>query len=452
MARGRPVAANKSDLGALALDRTLRLMRDELGPDVADADLLDALTGTEVALVAGKESLNSHAAQSAFITAALLMSRTGHTVYLVAPNIPLLGPQPPLTRNRLLDGLLDIGADLVPGVGYEVASPEHEIDAVVFFEDREWTGRARSVVHAGAAGWRGWIADESQACRWPTDGWPIGALATADLIAGEAFKISMRKLRRFALHPGVFDAFFAPVTNASFALAPNGTPTSYELGAFDLVSGGAIAQAAVYTFARIPGATADVRVIEPDVSELSNLNRNTLLRRSRLGRSKARDLAEQQLGSIRVTPIQARYSGSSRNEVDLRPLVLVGVDHIPTRWAVQRAWPEWLTVGATSHLMAMSSFHSSGLPCAGCLHPQDDPSDNPIPTVACVSYAAGLIMATQYLQKLAKVEASNEQQVIFRPLRPERAWRCPVAARPDCPVGCHASTTDVGSRSAEHYV
>lgn len=340
----------------------------------------------------------------------------------------------------------------MPGIEYQAAVPEHEIDAVVFFEDTEWTGRARSVVHAGATEWRGWISADVERCRWPTNGWPIGALAAADLIAGEAFKISMRKVRRFALHLGMFDALFSRVKSAFFALAPDGTPTSSELGALDLISGGAIAQAALFTFARIPGATAGVRVIEPDISEISNLNRNTLLRRSRLGLPKAQDLAEQPLGSIMVTPVQARYEGASRNDVDLQPLVLVGVDHIPTRWAVQRARPEWLAVGATSHFMAMSSFHISDLPCAGCLHSQDDPSDDPIPTVACVSYAAGLIMATQYLQKLANVEGANQQQVIFRPLRPEKVWRCPVAARPDCPVGCPASRTDVASRSAERCV
>lgn len=79
MARSGPMAANQGDLTILALDRTLRLMRDEFRPDVAEADLLEALTGTEVALVAGEECLKSHAAQTAFIAAALLMSRTGHT-------------------------------------------------------------------------------------------------------------------------------------------------------------------------------------------------------------------------------------------------------------------------------------------------------------------------------------------------------------------------------------
>jgi hypothetical protein len=414
------------------------LMRDELRPDVEDAELLDALTGTEVALVAGQKSLKSHAAQTAFVTAALLMARTGHTVYLAAPNVPLLGPQPPLMGDRLLDGLLDVGRDLVPGIEYQAATPEHEIDAVVFFDDTEWTGRARSVAHAGAGEWQGWIYPVERACLWPTNGWPIGALATADLIAAEAFKISMRRLRRFALHVDTFDMLFAPAASGSLTLAPDGTPRPSDFGTFDLISGGAIVQAALFSLSRVPDGAGHGRLIEPDISEMSNLNRNAFLLRSRLGLPKAQDLAEQLRGSVKITAIQARYEGPST--LQLQPVVLVGVDHIPTRWAAQRSRPDWLGVGATSHFMAMSSFHASYLPCAGCLHPKDDPGSDPIPTVACVSFAAGLIMASQYLLKLTKVEvAYSEQQVIFRPLRPERLWRSPVASRGDCPVNCQAS-------------
>jgi hypothetical protein len=434
---------------APALDRTLRLMRDELNDTVTDDDLLGALTGTEVALVAGEEVLKSHAAQTAFVAAALLMARSGHMVYLVAPNVPLLGPQPPLTEDRLLDGLLDVGRDLVPGIQYQTGVPRHEIEAVVFFGNRYWSGRATLAIYTGASPWQGWISLADETCCWPSGGWSIGALAAADLVASEAFKTSMRKLRRFASNPEIFDMLFTPTPRAVFALAPDGTPTSSELGRLDVVSGGAIAQVSLFTFARIPRAAGHVRVIEPDISELSNLNRNMLLRRSKLEMPKAHDLAEQRLGSITVTAVQARYEDPSRNEIELQPIVLVGVDDIPTRWAVQRSGPEWLAVGATSHFLAMSSFHSPELPCVGCLHPYDDPSNDPIPTVAFVSYAAGLMMATQYLRKMSNVSLENrEQQVIFRPRRPERIWRSGVAARNNCPVKCPASLKQINAEQS----
>jgi hypothetical protein len=79
------------------------------------------------------------------------------------------------------------------------------------------------------------------------------ALAAANLVASEAFKIAMRKLRRFAIHPEIFDKLFAPAPRAYFELAREGTPTTCDLGAFDIVSGGAIAQAALFTLREFRG-------------------------------------------------------------------------------------------------------------------------------------------------------------------------------------------------------
>jgi hypothetical protein len=426
---------------ATALDRTLRLMRDELSDKVKDRDLLDALTGSEIALIADAATLKSHACQTAFVTAALLMARSGHTVYLLAHDVPLLGKQPPLNKDSLLSALVEVGLDLIPGIEFRTGLPTHAIDAAVLFGASEWLGKADVVFRAGSTDWRGWISPAREVSQWASDGWPVGALAAADLVASEAFKVAMRKLSRFATHPEIFDELFAKSRRAVFELAPEGTPTRRELGAFDIVSGGAIAQAALFTFARIQGATARVRVIEPDISEISNLNRNMFLRRSRLGVAKARDIAEQEMDSISVMPIETRYEGSSEDELGgLMPSVLVGVDHIPTRWAVQRMQPAWLGVGATSHYLAMCSFHTRNIPCAGCLHPHDDAGKDPIPTVAFVSYAAGLMVASRYLYHLGTGQMpSEEQQFIFRPLRPERPWRSRVAPRADCPVDCRSS-------------
>ena len=77
-----------------ALNRTLLLMRDEVVGTVDDATLISALTSTSIVLVGDARNLSSHAAQSAFITAALLMARSGHRVHLATPDVPLLGAQP----------------------------------------------------------------------------------------------------------------------------------------------------------------------------------------------------------------------------------------------------------------------------------------------------------------------------------------------------------------------
>ena len=70
------------------------------------------------------------------------------------------------------------------------------------------------------------------------------------------------------------------------------------------MSGGAITNAALDCLARIPAITAHGRIIEPDMTDLTNLNRYMLLLRSR-GREtpKAHDLTQMLGGGLRFQPL-----------------------------------------------------------------------------------------------------------------------------------------------------
>src|SRR5439155_947563 len=117
-------------------------------------------------------------------------------------------------------------------------------------------------------------------------------------------------------------------------------------------------------------------------------------------------------------------------------------DDIPSRWIVQATNPEWLGVGGTSHFGVSCSSHMAGQPCAGCLHPRDDPGDGPIPTVSFVSFWAGLSLAARLVRHaLGHPYEDSQQHLWLWPLRmdhAEHAWSR-VAIRDDCPVGCPAS-------------
>ena len=277
---------------------------------------------------------------------------------------------------------------------------------------------------------------ENDLVPWDGGRWPIGGMAAAGLAAGEAFKIAMRKLQHVARNPGRMVSVFADTDELTFSVAPADTPFCNELGNFDCVSGGAIINAALYALARIPGVSGRGRIIEPDTSGLSNLNRYMLLLRSQLERSKTHDLAELLSKALTLEPIAARYEPDLLNSIaPLAGAVLVGVDDIPTRWAVQRAWPRLLVVGATTHWSAMASFHTEGLGCAQCLHAEDDPSDAPIPTVAFVSFWAGLLAAAYFLRHAAgQMVPPSDQQIYLTPLRAEHPYRANVPVRTDCPT------------------
>jgi hypothetical protein len=419
---------------AEALSRTILLAKTELNSAIGDRVIIEALCSTSVALVADDVALLSHAGQSAFITTALLMARSGHKVLLLAPNVPLIGDQPPLSGGHLIDALVEIGQDLLPGYDFEL-EPELVELAVVFGRSACEVSALRTI----AISWADWSAEltlhGNQTSSQQTD-WPIGGLAAASLAAGEAFKTAMRKLGTYARNPDLFAEMFAPIDQARVELAPPESTKCTRLGEFDLVSGGAVANAALYTLLRLPHVSGRGRTLDDDESALSNLNRNMLLRHSRLDRPKVDDLATYSSGLV-IEPKIGRYGADSLKDFELGENVLMGVDDIPSRWHAQRTWPAWLGIGATDRFSVQVSYHELGLACAGCLHPTNTPLTGAIPTVSFVSFWSGLILAVAFLRKLAGEVMA--QQVYFSPLRPGSWWPTDVTPDERCPVGCERS-------------
>jgi molybdopterin/thiamine biosynthesis adenylyltransferase len=265
-------------------------------------------------------------------------------------------------------------------------------------------------------------------------------MTAATLIAAEAFKISMRKLREFARTPELFDEQFAACQEIEFVLPTALSPTCQDLGDFDLISGGAISHAVLYCLSRIDNVSGRARVVEPDIADFTNLNRYMLLTVSDVPDPKAERLTQLQLAGLSVTGIESRFDFPPSRELgSLASNVLVGVDDIATRWSVQLTNPAWLGIGATTHWSAMASFHREGLACARCLHPDDDAEQNLIPTAAFVSFFAGLLLAAYFVRHVAGgVEPAREQQTYLTALQSETALTMPVALRQHCPL-CGAS-------------
>lgn len=418
---------------AEALKRTTLLMRTHLVHDTTDAELLDALTSTVVVIAADEAVLASYAGQCAITTAAVLAARSGHKVYLDLPDVPLIGRHPPLEGSHLIAALLDIGGDLIPGCQFAVGRPAEPGDLSVAFGAAPAAPAAQRIA-VGAAAWSASLAPADAPAAWTAGEWPFGALAGAAMVAGEAFKASMRKLARRAASR-MFDDWYAPTAQARIELADETTPLATQLGDFDMVSGGAIANAALYALLRVPGGSGRGRVLDDDRSALSNLNRNVLLRRSRLDLLKVDDLATYS-GGLVLKGLPLRYGANPAHDPVLARTVLVGVDHIPSRWAVQRTGPGWLGVGATAEFTVQVSQHRPGLPCAGCAHPHDGGLPADIPTVAFVSFWSGLLLAVEHLREQVGVRDPYPQQRHFCALRPE-TWATTMMGLPanaDCPV------------------
>lgn len=425
-----------------SLDRTLRLMRDDLVDSVSDAELLVALTDTDVVLAGDAHNLSTHAAQCAYITAALLMARSGHRVYLAAPDVRLRGPQPPLKGDRLVTSLKAAGKDLLPGVEFPLGAPRKPAAICVCFGGSPERYEARRVVRVNASAWSADLTSATSGTPWMEGDWPCGALAAGAIATVEAFKAAMHRLRSFARESIQFDAQFSFSEQARIDLAPAHTPRTSALGVFDFISGGAIANSTLFTLARLPQVAGHARVIEPECADLSNLNRYALLLRSASDQPKGPLLASLMPKGLELESLQARYEGGRMPQLGgFAPAVLVGADDIPVRWKAQAQNPDWLGVGATSHWNAMASYHSAGLGCAHCLHPRDETTTGPLPTAAFVSFFAGLMLACYFLRMRAGERAPlSEQYTYLTPFRPEGIWRSPVARRDACPTCATAAS------------
>ncbi len=423
------------------LTRTILLCRDYVADDLSDEHICSGFQSVKVLCVSDLRNLSSHSGQTALITLVSLLGRMGIPVWLHIPEIAMVLPQPPLSGSYVRAALIASSEILVAGATVRADSNLNPDLTFVLGDTKIDSGHGSW--RLGGSDWYGALAMEHSAKvqAWTVE-WPVGAMVSAALAANEAFKFVVRQM---PLRNRADQVFFEPsrFSDWNFGLVP--IPTEeIRLGEVDVVSAGAICQAALYALLRLPKVQMWGRIFDDDLTGASNLNRNMLTTVTDIGSKKVQLVAERCGPKLRLEPIPNRFAGMASELGKLAPRVIVGVDDIPSRWQAQRDASGWLAVSGTSHFSISSSDHRPCEPCSGCLHPVDDPgAANPIPTVSFVSFWAGLAMSVRLLREaLGSAYASNRQHLWLTPLRmdlPYAAMWMPIAARQDCPVTCSAS-------------
>lgn len=426
-----------------ALCRTAQLLRLDVFESTPeqDADVVAGLRSTTVRLIADRRVVSSVGGQTALVTLYSQLAMTGLRVDLDVPEVELLAPQPPVRGDHLVAGLLDLGADLIPG---GAAPASERPDLVIAFGNVPAHGGDVRVT---------WTDDRALAVpgglSLPTpdgDLLPFGAAAAGAMAAAEGVRAAI---------PVIATALGVPVPDCQTWRNPGTRQMEADLGdlvagldrhigTVDVVSAGAITTACLYTLLRIPRLTGSLRIVDNDQLDISNLNRYPLARRSLVGHDKVDVLAEYSNTSLRITGESLPFSTDSLP--GLHPLaakVLIGVDVIPTRWTIQKQYMDaTVHVGSTSHDFVLVSDHRPGSPCAGCVHPKDDADvQGPIPTIGFVSLWAGLVQAARLMAQ----PVDGTLAVEIWPLGLEHTLgvrRYAPAAHPRCPVGCPASRSD----------
>lgn len=419
------------------LARTILLLQIDLGI-VEPTLILRALTDTVVVLHAEQHVVETFAGQVAISTAAMLMARSGHKVYINTPDAILLGDQPPLTGKFFHEALNRISGKLISGLHYSIGSPVALADIAVFFGNNSFGLRhGMRQVQATWSKWSGTL-ESIATLRYSTEtSWPIGALVAATLASAEVFKIAASKLLPSSSNATHYQELFIPTEISTFRLAPEETPCSGSLGVFDIISGGAISNAFLYSLSRVPGIVGRGRVFDGDKSDQSNRNRNMLLTPEFLHQPKVFALSHFSDG-IDLTPINRHFDKSDVST--LADQIIVGVDDVPTRWLLAESQSKFMGVGATTHFNSMASVHYPSSACIACLHPTDDHEHGPVPTVAFVSFLSGLMVAADFLRNISGNQIENQSRHAFlNPLQTSHPWFSKDLGNPRCPVCCAAS-------------
>ncbi|MDA8232457.1 MAG: molybdopterin-synthase adenylyltransferase MoeB [Magnetospirillum sp.] len=199
-----------------------------------------------------------------------------------------------------------------------------------------------------------------------------------------------------------------------------------------------------------------IGVIDDDVVDVSNLQRQVLHATSRIGSAKV-DSAVAAVAAInpdvRVVPIKARLDkDNARAIVADYPVVADGSDNFPTRFLVNDACRlEGCTLVSAAILRfdgQLSTFKPGG-PCYRCIYREPPPEDH-VPSCAqagvlgAIAGTMGALQATEVLKELLGIGEGmagrlliyDALAVTFRDVRVRRDPGCPVC-------GDHPTITDL---------
>jgi hypothetical protein len=429
-------------IGLDELNRTVLICRDYLDSRLSDEEICENFQSLKVAIVSDLNNLSSHGGQTALVTLVSLLSRMGMQVGLTVPDVPMRFSQTPISGTSVRDALVAASECFIPGAIIHIDS-DFSPDLIFALGDTQVATSTVPFWRLSGDDWGGAVRVESIAepRRWVAE-WPIGAMISAALAANESFKFVMRSM---PLREKADLLFFEPSPSCSwtFGFVPL-PPAGVRLGQVDVISAGAITQAALYALVRLPGIQMRGRIFDDDITTGPNLNRNMLTLVSDVGSPKVQVVSRRCGLDLVLDPIQSRFSGATSGIRALAERVLVGVDDIPSRWEVQRHARDWVAVSGTSHFSVSSSDHRRHEPCSGCLHSVDDPGGaNPIPTISFVSFWAGLAMTVRLIRDAVGLPYPPDRQHLWlTPLRmdsPHAAIWYPIPPCRNCPVHCLAS-------------
>src|SRR5258707_326036 len=269
MARRRPLRPDQGGVVTpeAALARTTRLINEEYFGGAADTEAIAAgLLGTTVRLVADEKNTSTLAGQAALVTAFQLTTRLGIGIELIVPEIQPVRAVPPLRAPRLRAALIDLGADLIPGVMIRQTAFDAKL-AFVFGDSADHEANGGSTLNVDVSDF---------GCRIDIPGEPgspiesdvaYGGLAAVAAVAALALETALPNIeatteRKRTSQPRPSPSL--PVDIHLPAIFPNLSPTPRLISSLDVISAGAVTNGFIYTLLWLPIRCARLEIADDD--------------------------------------------------------------------------------------------------------------------------------------------------------------------------------------------
>ncbi len=197
------------------------------------------------------------------------------------------------------------------------------------------------IIYCGADGW---IAKVSmlRASGFGHSSNPFGAAVAACLASANVFRhMFADQLENPQLDKEVA---LSAVDFSTGLRATNPKWSRTDLQKVVLVGAGAIGNALAWTLARTSGVTGSLEVVDPQPIELSNLQRYLLAGQPQVNEAKVKVLRKAfRTSRVRVNPIEKDWGQYLAGLADWRlDKVLVAVDSVQDRMAIQASLPRWI--------------------------------------------------------------------------------------------------------------
>jgi len=307
-------------------DRTVILLKEHISNP-------ENFFSTPITITADNELLASKNGQIMMETLVNITSRLSDKIVLQLPDSTLF--------SRL--------KTLILGIGCQLEESKEEIPGIVVsIGNTQLKGKFNICVNS--SGWVSYLACGSDVktlenCLQN----PIGAMGAACLASAEVFKRLLELNgcdRKWAkIHPKEMNFSFLDYT---FTESNIDFPLNVDIGKILLVGAGAVGSGFVYSISKFENVLGDIKVIDPDDIDKSNLNRCLTYFDNDIGKSKAKVIERYSTSKTTIKGENIKLNQLKKERKEF-PIIISTVDNNDARHEIQFDLPKIIFHGATGN-------------------------------------------------------------------------------------------------------